>query len=126
MKKKFRIPAGVQGFSVLVETLRPLESKDFIVRISNSRNAMNSDSGVETNLSWSPGLKTYFHYCGTRNVTGWARLREFTWDSGAEDLVVEITNWSAKDLADAISDIRLGVRLANQGLNRVTIVGEDV
>ncbi|WP_141746451.1 hypothetical protein [Corynebacterium sp. HMSC055A01] len=126
MKKRFTVPAGALGFSVLVETLRPLESKDFVVCVSAGENLPDSDSGIATDLSWSPGLNTFFHYCGNRKTTGWVGLREFIWGNTAGGIVIEIKNRAAKDLADAISDFRLGVRLANQGLNRVTIVGEDV
>ncbi|WP_158014696.1 hypothetical protein [Corynebacterium sp. HMSC059E07] len=126
MKKRFTVPTGALGFSVLVETLRPLESKDFVVCVSAGESLPDSDSEIATDLSWSSGLNTFFHYCGTRKATGWVSLREFIWDNTAGGIVIEIRNRAAKDLADAITDIRLGVRLANQGLNRVTIVGEDV
>lgn len=126
MKKKFTVPAVSQGFSVLVDTLRPLESKDFVVCVSAGENWPASDSGIITDLSWSLGLNTFFHYCGTRSATGWVCLREFTWANTTGDLVVEIKNRAAKDLTEAIVDMRLGVRIAGQGLNRVTIVGEDV
>lgn len=125
MKKKFTVPPGAVGFSVLVETLRPLESKDFVVCVSAGEDSPDSDSEFVTDLSWSPGLNTFFHYCGTRKATGWVGLREFIWDNATGGIVIEIKNRAAKDLGEAIVDMRLGVRLAKQGLNLVTIVGED-
>lgn len=123
LKRIFKIPEGVQEFRVLVETTRPLEAKDFIVRVSDEEKA--PEEG-KTNLSWSPGLRTHFHYCGVRNITGWVELRAFIWDTSSDQLTVEITNWQSKDLDDSVLDFQLGAALPAQEASRVTIIGKEL
>lgn len=123
LKKVFNIPEGVQEFRVLVETSRPLESKDFIVRISNTGNSVVEG---ETNLSWSRKLKTYFHYCGIRTNTGWVELRPFMWSTCADQMTVEIANWQSKDLDKTVLDFQLGAELTAQDGRRVTIIGKEL
>lgn len=123
LKKIFKIPEGVQEFRVLVETTRPLEAKDFIVRVSDEEKA--PEEG-KTNLSWSPGLRTHFHYCGARNITGWVELRAFMWDTSSDQLTVEITNWQSKDLDDSVLDFQLGAALPAQEASRVTVIGKEL
>ena len=123
MKKVFKIPEGVQEFRVLLETTRPLEAKDFIVRISDTEKSI---VDKKTNLSWSPGLRTYFHYCGTRANTGWSELRAFKWNTPAKQLIVELTNWQSKDLDDSILDFQLGAALPDLDGSRVTMIGKEL
>ena len=126
LKKAFELPEGVQAFRVIVNVSRPLKDKDFIFRIANVDAGSRSMEDSETNLSWSPALKTRFHYCGSHTNTGWVELRLFTWDSAFRELAVEVTNWHAKDVDSVIHDFRLGAVLSAESGERVTIIGREL